>query len=154
MDKAPERIWVQNDTKDHRAELSEMAVEPVPEVTSCFQEYTRTDISNALIAAAYEAAGKTYTEYRRGYWGRSLQEMDGRVTGAIRALTPDDARAAYDAAIRAAKIEGMREAAYIASNACLVPPDGGSPTPEEVAVCEEAYRRITALIERTEKGGN
>lgn len=151
MDKAPERIWVQNDTKDHREELSEMAVEPVPEVTSCFQEYTRTDISNALIAAAYEAALSA-----RGMWFgfNSVGEPDGSycTVGAhdpggmslwikadrIRDLTPDDARAAYDAAIRAAKIEGIREAANRANGCDRV---------------SEVAPAITALIEETEKGG-
>ena len=47
------------------------------------------------------------------------------------------------AAIREA---ALREAAYVAINACLVPPDGGSPTEAESLVCEEAYRRILALI--------
>lgn len=32
--------------------------------------------------------------------------------------------------------------AEIARNGCLVPPDGGSPTPEEAAVCDEIARRI------------
>ena len=47
------------------------------------------------------------------------------------------------AAIREA---ALREAAYVAINACLVPPDGGSPTEAERLVCEEAHRRILALI--------
>ena len=47
------------------------------------------------------------------------------------------------AAIREA---ALREAADVAINACLVPPDGGSPTEEERLVCEEAYHRILALI--------
>lgn len=40
----------------------------------------------------------------------------------------------------------IMEAAGIASNACLVPPDGGSPTEAEVAVCDTAYQRILTLI--------
>lgn len=47
-------------------------------------------------------------------------------------------------AIRAA---ALREAAYVAFNACLVPPDGGNPTEEERLVCDEASRRILALIQ-------
>lgn len=43
---------------------------------------------------------------------------------------------------RDAVIEGC---AVIASNSCLVPPDGGSPTLEEAAVSEEAARRIRKL---------
>lgn len=37
-------------------------------------------------------------------------------------------------------------AAEIARNACLVPPDGGSPTEAEVSVCDTAYQRILTLI--------
>ena len=46
-----------------------------------------------------------------------------------------------------AREAALREAAYVAFNACLVPPDGGNPTKSEADVCEEAYRRILALIE-------
>ena len=41
--------------------------------------------------------------------------------------------------------EALEAAAYVAVNACLVPPDGGSPTEDERLVCEEAYKRIRAL---------
>lgn len=41
--------------------------------------------------------------------------------------------------------EAIEAAAYVAVNACLVPPDGGSPTEDERLVCEEAYKRIRAL---------
>lgn len=40
----------------------------------------------------------------------------------------------------------IRECAKIAANACLVPPDGGSPTEQERLVCEEASRSILALL--------
>ena len=42
----------------------------------------------------------------------------------------------------------LREAARVALNACLVPPDGGSPTENEAAVCAAASRYILALIPR------
>lgn len=53
-----------------------------------------------------------------------------------------------DAAIKQARQEALRKAAEIARNACLVPPDGGSPTEQEAAVCDEAYKRIMALIDK------
>lgn len=140
MDKAPKRIWVQNDTKNHKDELDRLGIKPVLEATTCFQEYTRTDISNALIAAAYEAAaGKAEARYdlceRDNVGECKLRKCAiGRV---VRALTPSDARAAYDAAIRAAKIKGMREA----KEAC------------DSAGDFRAADAITALIEETEKGG-
>jgi len=46
-------------------------------------------------------------------------------------------------AVLAAKLE---DAASVAANACLVEPDGGNPTEDEKFVCEEAYRRVRALI--------
>lgn len=41
--------------------------------------------------------------------------------------------------------EGVEAAAKVAREGCLVPPDGGSPTTEEVVLCEEIERRIRAL---------
>jgi hypothetical protein len=168
MDKAPERIWVQNDTKDHREELSEMAVEPVPEVTSCFQGYTRTDISTTLIAAAYEAAGDACDNVAKSYdvlkadretyepprVQMAAKSMVRIASEDVRALTPDDARAAYDAAIRAAKIEGMREAGKAIEDAgyyCIPPYEGTGNLDQQITYSNDA---ITALIEETEKGGN
>jgi len=46
-----------------------------------------------------------------------------------------------------AREDALREAAYVARNACLVPPDGGNPTEAEAAVCDEAYIRILALLD-------
>ena len=51
-----------------------------------------------------------------------------------------------------AREAALREAAYVAINACLVPPDGGNPTEAERLVCEEAYRRILALIDKPATG--
>ena len=91
----------------------------------------------------------------RGHYGYTVGRFGTRLTcfccdshGPI-APTQDAAldawnrRADIAAAIREA---ALREAAYVAINACLVPPDGGSPTEAERLVCEEAYRRILALI--------
>jgi hypothetical protein len=48
-----------------------------------------------------------------------------------------------------AKVEhfnaAIEKAARVAEMACLVPPDGGSPTKEECAVALEAAKRIRAL---------
>ena len=40
----------------------------------------------------------------------------------------------------------LREAARVALNACLVPPDGGTPTEEEATMCQIAAEAILALI--------
>jgi hypothetical protein len=52
-----------------------------------------------------------------------------------------------EAQLAKARVNALREAAYVARNACLVPPDGGNPTEAEAAVCDEAYIRILALID-------
>lgn len=114
---------------------------------------TRTDISNALIAAAYEAAADKCFNPE---WSvkTSTDHIQARTSGLIRDLTPDDARAAYDAAIRAAKIEGMREAGKAIEDAgyyCIPPYEGTGNLDQQITYSNDA---ITALIEETEKGGN
>lgn len=58
-----------------------------------------------------------------------------------------------DALVAEKEREALTEAAYIARNACLVPPDGGNPTEYERLVCEEASRRILALRDQKEPKG-
>ncbi len=41
-----------------------------------------------------------------------------------------------------ARFEALEEAARIAENGCLVPPDGGSPTEEEREMCESIASQI------------
>lgn len=48
-----------------------------------------------------------------------------------------------DATVRARALE---EAAWIARDGCLVPPDGGSPTTEEVELCDRIAKRIRSRI--------
>lgn len=52
----------------------------------------------------------------------------------------------HDDLVQAMVAAALRNAAYVARNACLVPPDGGNPTAAEAAVCDEACTRILALI--------
>jgi phage I-like protein len=138
MEKAPKRIWAD---PDHW-----LARKPR---RSGYTEYIREDVSNALIAAAYEASavvGDYFAEMDYGLM--HYPESDALASGntaneirtSIRALPPEDARAAYDTAIRAAKIEGMREAAKAAEEWYR---NVGKGTP---------HGEITALIEETEKG--
>ena len=75
--------------------------------------------------------------YNRGRWS------DDEESGMAPFIRVD----LHKAAVAAARVEGMRAAASIAANACLVDPDGGNPTEEERLVCEEAYRRIIAAAE-------
>ena len=68
----------------------------------------------------------------------------------IRALLSE--RDALRAQLQAARDGALEEAAYQAQHACLVPPDGGSPTEEEVIVCDEAAKRIRALKSTSAEG--
>jgi hypothetical protein len=49
---------------------------------------------------------------------------------------------------------GLEEAARIAENGCLVPPDGGSPTEGERLMCEDIAKAIRALIPPSSEGGS
>lgn len=81
--------------------------------------------------------------FEKTFWAedeRHIPKIEAkRVARITAALNP--------AAIREA---ALREAAYVAFNACLVPPDGGNPTEEERLVCDEASRRILALLDKKE----
>ena len=56
-----------------------------------------------------------------------------------------EVRESISAHTEAAVKLALERAASVAQNACLVPPDGGSPTPEEEAVCRAAADYIRAL---------
>lgn len=68
----------------------------------------------------------------------------GNKEEAKRTISTITIRSASDIAAEA-RAGVIEAAAYVARNACLVPPDGGSPTQAEADVCDEAYRRIRAL---------
>lgn len=121
--------------------------------------------SQAEVAAAYERAAEVCTNIIKNYDcmkadGKTYQPMwvqkvaKGMVSIArqdIRALATTEQTAALDTIRAEARAQGMREAAYIAFNACLVLPDGGNPTEEERLVCDEAYNRILAAITKGAK---
>lgn len=50
-----------------------------------------------------------------------------------------------EAALTASHARGLEEAAGIARNGCLVPPDGGSPTDDEREMCDRIADAILAL---------
>lgn len=83
--------------------------------------------------------------------GRALRELEAyRQAVAHMMLTVARLTEAHAAALREAEAKARDTAlvwaAYIARHACLVPPDGGSPSPEEVAVCDETEKRILACV--------
>jgi hypothetical protein len=100
---------------------------------------------NAMIAAAVRGAEQCVQRARFGE-----ADTDFRcIAHNILALIRPDAKAALDAYVAAAVRDALERAASVACNACLVAPDGGNPTEDERLVCEEAYRRILALIPET-----
>ena len=66
-------------------------------------EYIRADIADARVAAAYEAAANAAKGEGESEFFNPIQ--------AIRALTPNDAKAALEAVRREARAEAVREAA-------------------------------------------
>jgi hypothetical protein len=64
----------------------------------------------------------------------------------------EDVRELEAIGANAVREETIRQCAEIACNACLVPPDGGSPTEEERLICEAASRNILALLPSNQKG--
>lgn len=114
MTKAPERIWAHTEyDEDGGAFIEFLSDEPWPG-EDVGVEYTRTDLSNALIGAAYEEAAAEALKAMSGYChplGKGDRYALGVQAGAvkardrIRALTTADARAALERVAKAAKGE-------------------------------------------------
>lgn len=97
MNKAPEQIWVHSydDKFDGDCDvLQEHCIDGT--------SYTRTDVVQAMVAAAYEAAA----EYMYQQWDDDAQEH----RDSIRALTPTDAKAALDRIVQDAVKEALENA--------------------------------------------
>jgi hypothetical protein len=92
-----------------------------------YHDNTRTDHSQALIAAAYEAAGKYLNALSQAYPDNIKWCVQDDAT-AVLDLTPADAKAAYDKAIADAERRGMERAAEICTgiikNYNVMKPDG------------------------------
>lgn len=50
-----------------------------------------------------------------------------------------------------ARDEALEEAARVAQAGALVPPDGGSPTADEVALCDHIAAAIRALKDKSDR---
>lgn len=107
--KAPEKIWAWEE--EHPATNARgykaggwVNTEPVREATP----YTPTDIADALVAAAYEAAAEVADQRHQVYMESKGRDPADYTSGysiardAIRALTPDDAKAALDRIVQKA----------------------------------------------------
>lgn len=60
-------------------------------------------------------------------------------------LSLEDDKALLGHQLSEARNAALEEAAQVAAQACLVPPDGGSPTEDEYRVCEAAASYIRSL---------
>jgi hypothetical protein len=124
MTDAPETIWAlyaPEVGEDHPQCTIVAGDEPIYGA----MQYTRTDHSQALVAAAYEAAGEHLN------WQWYPDEVAWAVRGGateIVALTPADAQAALDRLIADAERRGMERAAEICTgiikNYNVMKPDG------------------------------
>lgn len=77
--------------------------------------------------------------------GRTMKPI-GMQTGDV-FVTDQSYRTGELLAFAAAVADAERKrCAQIARNGCLVPPDGGSPTEDEAALCEEIARRIREVV--------
>ena len=77
--------------------------------------------------------------------GRTMKPL-GMQTGDV-FVTDQSYRTGELLAFAAAVADAERKrCAQIARNGCLVPPDGGSPTEDEAALCEEIARRIREVV--------
>jgi hypothetical protein len=106
MTDAPETIWALADRRKHWQENPPQDGQH----TWHWTEYTRTDHSQALIAAAYEAAGEYLNMQSSGYPDGVAWAVQDDAT-AIVGLTPSDAKAALDKLIADAERRGMERAA-------------------------------------------
>lgn len=81
--------------------------------------------------------------YREG-WQHREADIIARTERMDMVMVGKDALAERERAARRAALE---EAARIARDGCLVPPDGGSPSADEVAMCDGIAAAIRALME-------
>ena len=70
-----------------------------------------------------------------------LYEITGHRDAVLKRMT-----AAISEVLEAAFRRGVEAAAQIASDGCLVPPDGGSPTRAEADMCDNIATAIRALV--------
>lgn len=144
MTDAPEKIWAyHSDDIGLDYDGAEIVAYSKPQPHS--QKYLRSDIAQAMIAAAYEDAAQMASP------------------SCVKQLTPTDARAALDALLKAereagereAREKALREAAEVAG---VKPRKGGKPVsgPHHAGLRdgrEEAKRLILALISKDTTDG-
>jgi hypothetical protein len=141
MSDAPETIWAlyaPEVGEDHPQCTIVAGDEPIYGA----MQYTRTDHSQALIAAAYEAAVSA------AYTGDDWPDRD--IEPSIRELTPADAQAALDKLIADAERRGMERAAGIARYAGAVQhPADGSYSHHDPVMGPDIEAAIRAAMEGT-----
>jgi hypothetical protein len=100
------------------------------------------EIAQLLRAASYDHAFHSDDEHCTiiDMHGIALAEKKPEPVDIGRKVWSDAEETAFQAGV-----EAMRElAGYVAIHACLMPPDGGSPTEDEREMCAEVSRQIYA----------
>lgn len=91
--KAPEQIFASKQSTESSTSCVISFTEPSEEYTV---QYTRADVAQAQVAAAYEAAAK-YAKDMQDFCGINIgASVAANIAYNVRALTPTDAKAALD----------------------------------------------------------
>ena len=125
MTDAPERIWANPGMPGYVDDG------PMPDVYDI--EYTRTDHSQALVAAAYKHAADVVGDHEG-------------VTFGIDALTPDDARSALDRIVQERVNEALERAAKAMADILTSDTKGQDPEDEVVKDRIEYLESLPAAI--------
>ena len=106
---APEKIWIEDEFGEGHEDQWQYGSWDCRNAYDYVHEYIRADIADARVAAAYEAAAITAKSDGESEWFNPVR--------AIRALTPDDAKATLEAVRREARAEALQEVRRIAYDA-------------------------------------
>ena len=156
MSDTPETLWIETDYFSYVSEIAEYGRKPAAEELHRFTEYTRTGHALALVAAAYEDAAAACADaawrrdgddaYTRGLDNGALEQAAACAT-AVRARTPDDARAALEKVKREAREEALPTRSEMVEAAAMATFGYGYAI-VGVAAAEAAVDAILALIEK------
>lgn len=108
----PDKVWINwNPAVAAQGQISTEAITVLSYISTMPYpaQYTSTDLSNALIAAAFEAAAN-HADIFIAYLRAGAANVKDELAASIRTLTPPDAQAALQAMIDAAERRGMRVA--------------------------------------------
>lgn len=121
MTKVPEQIWIQSDHIPSHVALDRIDEQPDADEAHQFTSYTRTDVAQAMVAAAHDVMaqladsrrdacgldqdGNPYVSEEAHIFGGNVAD---NIACNIRALTPTDAKAALDRVVQEAVKEALQ----------------------------------------------